>query len=129
MKNFKTVLGFELKEYLKNKGFIIFTVILALLAFVGLNIPRFIDLGLNKSAEESSIPYDVEDGKVIILDQGGYLNTEILKAVFPNLTMASSEDEVRSAVQNKEADKGFAITGPLTNLMYIIRRCLQAVIQ
>lgn len=119
MKNFKTVLGFELKEYFKNKGFIIFTIILALLAFVGLNIPRFIDLGLNKSAEESSIPYDVEDGKVIILDQGGYLNTEILKAVFPNLTMASSEDEVRSAVQNKEADKGFAITGPLTYKSYV----------
>ena len=44
MKKFGIVLQYELKEYFNNKGFVIFTLLLALGGAVLLFLPRFIDL-------------------------------------------------------------------------------------
>ena len=74
MRNFKIVLGFELKEYFKSKGFMITTLLIAILAIVGLSLPRFIDFGLNRGMDGAvSNMFKTDSSKVIIYDAVCYI--------------------------------------------------------
>ena len=44
MKNFSTVLGFELRNYFKNKSFMIWTLLIGILAIGAMFLPRFVNL-------------------------------------------------------------------------------------
>ena len=44
MKKFLIVLEYELKEYLKSKGFVALTLIIAICGAIALCLPRFIDM-------------------------------------------------------------------------------------
>ena len=44
MRKFGIVLKYELKEYFSNKGFMAFTLVLAILGAAALFLPRFIDM-------------------------------------------------------------------------------------
>ena len=102
--NFKIVLGFELKEYFKSKGFLITTFLLALLAVVGLSLPRFIDLGFNKGLEGvAESMFSVDNSKVVVYDKDGNLNKELAAQAFPQIKFVESEEEIEKAVTDKNS--------------------------
>ncbi len=118
--NFKIVLGFELKEYFKSKGFLITTFLLAALAVIGLSLPRFIDLGFNKGIEGvAEQMFSVDGSKVVVYDKDGYLNKDIASQAFPQIRYVDSEAEIESAVTDKSADKGFSIKSPTSFKAYV----------
>ena len=120
MRNFKIVLGFELKEYFKSKGFMITTLVIAILAIVGLSLPRFLDFGLNRGADgAANSMFETDSSKVIICDARGYLPEEQTALVFPQRQFVASEKEVEDAVRDGRADKGFVITGPTSYKTYL----------
>lgn len=119
MKNFLTVLQYELKEYFQSKGFIIFTVLLAVLGAAALCLPRFIDMsditgtgGKQETAERTN--GEDADGKgshFYLLDEAGVTDLEILGEYFPNaiFSNAASLDELRTAVEEQQVDAGFVV--------------------
>lgn len=120
MRNFKIVLGFELKEYFKSKGFMITTLVIAILAIVGLSLPRFLDFGLNRGAEgAANSMFETDSSKVIICDARGYLPEEQTALVFPQRQFVASEKDVEDAVREGRADKGFVITGATSYKIYL----------
>ena len=44
MRKFAVILKYELKEYISSKGFVAFTLLLAIIGAVLLCLPRFIDM-------------------------------------------------------------------------------------
>jgi len=69
MKNFWVVLKFELMNYFQSKGYVIGTIILAIILIVGLSIPTFIKLDQIKLGEEDEIStYGIVDTQKIIGD-------------------------------------------------------------
>ena len=120
MKNFKIILGFELKEYFKSKGFVITTILIAVLAILGLSLPRFMDMGLSRRQENTSEGlFKADLSRVVIFDRVGYLPPDELMQAFPNFQFVSSEKEVESAILEDRADKGFVITGPTGYRAYV----------
>lgn len=68
MKKLGVVLQYELMTYLKNKSYVISTVIIALIAVIIMFVPRFIDIsaitGITNSTEQNSdSDKDNSDGK------------------------------------------------------------------
>lgn len=118
MKNFLTVLQFELKEYFSSKGFIIMTLVLALVGAVGLCAPRFMDLsdftgvGIEKEAEEDEEKDKEEKEKLYLYDATGIVIPEVLESYYPEneWIIADSEKEVEKAVASQEAEEGFVVT-------------------
>ena len=94
MRNFKIVLGFELKEYFKSKGFMITTLLIAILAIVGLSLPRFIDFGLNRGMDGAvSNMFKTEDHSTIkfcIRDTGIGMDQAFIPKIFDTFTQEDS---------------------------------------
>lgn len=132
MNQFFTVFQYELKEYLKNKSFVIITLILAIAGAAILFLPRFIDLSDltgtggqsqavseiaddngNTGTEDSSDTPAANDvsGKLCLYDEAGITDMELLKQFFPNTEWitAKNDQEVRDAVKAENADAGFVV--------------------
>jgi ABC-2 type transport system permease protein len=113
MKQFLIVLQFELKEYSKNKSFVISTAVLAILGAVLLFLPRFIDMssftGVGKTDEVTES--EEKDRDMIYFDHSGYGDVAILNTYFPDVNWkeAKSEAEIEKAVKDQEVDAGFII--------------------
>ena len=133
MKQFLTVLKFELGNYFRNKSFMVTTIIIALLAIAFVSIPPMIpglldglSSGSATSAEsESSDAETAQDGEAdvyAICDPEGYLAQESLTSFAPNVTWKSysSADQVRDAVNAGEAERGF-ILDSLTSYTYVVQ--------
>ena len=124
MKQFFTILKFELDNYFKSKSYVISTILIAVLAAGIMFVPRVKDAitGDKKdstvqdstSKEDSSADADAEhtygvydpDGIVIIDVDGsvwGSMETGI------NLVSFDSEDALKKAVEEEEAAAGFAV--------------------
>ena len=97
MKQFLTVLKFELNNYLKNKGFMITTLVLALVIAAVVIVPTFIPglLGEESKEAESGTSeenvIDSEDDKedteevygICIKKDASSVNLEMISTVFP----------------------------------------------
>ena len=132
MKSFLSVLAFELNNYFKNKSYILTTVIISILLIVGLTLPSFIDIsGIipslaqeeNVVEEEKDTSEDEEDkSNFCILDKNNVLgNIDILTEAFPNSnwTAVSDESQLKSQVENGDAEGGFLINS-LTDYVYFV---------
>lgn len=122
MKNFGTVLSFELKEYFKSKGFVITTFVIALLAIVGISLPRFIDFGFDKGLEgKIESMFSTDESEVVIYDENGNLSKDLVMQAFPKAQYVNSVSEVEDAIKNRDnkIDKGFVITGPTSYKAYV----------
>lgn len=130
MKQFLTVLKFELNNYFKNKSFMITTVLLALILAGVIIVPTLIpglldDLnGGNKEAQ--TVEKTTEDEAEIEekdLDRYGILtDAETKKSLqlFPAEWIDfENEDAMKAAVEKEEIDAGFVING-LGNVTYIV---------
>ena len=120
MKKFLIVLEYELKEYLKSKSFVALTLIIAAVGAILLCLPRFIDMsdftGVQVKAEKAEKEEEQaeDDGTkdiMYILDEAGVTDPAVLQSIFTDAewVVAENEEEVKTAVENKEAEAGFVV--------------------
>lgn len=129
MRKFGIVLKFELKEYFHNKGFMAFTLVLAVLGIVVLFLPRFVDMsgftgvkivGSSETEETQTDEGDKADYAYLDLTDSGALRMEVLEQAFPDVVwhkMDSAEDLEASV--RAGFDAGFVVTG-LTEYEYYV---------
>lgn len=132
MKQFFSVLKFELGNYFKNKSFMITTIVIAVLAMglvaVPTMIPGLLD-GLNGSSQsaqtsEAESGDEAEEASDVyaVCDPQGVLNGELLKAAAPSVQWQSfdSPESLREAVDSGAAERGFILDGP-TSYTYVVQ--------
>lgn len=132
MKRFLTVFEFELMNFVKAKSFVITTILTAVLLGGLTFLPRFFDmsefLGIETEAgseEEASKKTDDEAEKqqIVIYDESGYFtDLSLLGEAFSDAEFKAlqSEDEVRTAVEQEEADAGFYVIDDLNYCYYVV---------
>lgn len=128
MKQFLTVLKFELSNYFKKKSFIISTVIIALVMVIGLSLPNFIDMSSilpTADENETNVEDVVEEDKTnfAIYDENNIIpNKEILNAYFPNSNwkVVKNQSELNKLVENQDVEAGFNIDS-LTKYDYVVQ--------
>lgn len=121
MKQFITILKFELKNYLTNKVFVGITVFLAVAIAVVMFFPRFI----GNSDGESDAPVTDELPVMLIFCDDPALGEPVRSAFaasFADYNVIISEDgeeALKSAVEKGEAECGFALNS-LTSYTYYV---------
>lgn len=125
MKKFLTVLEYELANYFKNKTYMITTILIITLVSLGMFAPNLFDmsemLGTAPKSENVS-EKETETKDMIIYDKtGAFSDSSILESAFENVKwqVATSEDEVRNAVNSEKAESGFVVRS-LTEYDYFI---------
>ena len=116
MKQFLTVLKFELGNYFQNKSFLITTLIIALLAIGAVAIPPQIPGLLSKDTVTSMVEGIDETSRVGIVDAD-----DVLYQQLPELTGLpeevwveyGSEEELNQKIQDGSLDAGFVIESPV----------------
>ena len=142
MKKLGVVLQYELMTYLKNKSYVISTVIIALIAVIIMFVPRFIDIsaitGITNSTEQNSdSDKDNSDGKsnsdkdnkadnnkdvILIYDESDvFEDVELIQAAFDDMKIEkeSSESALKDRVSKEEVKAGFVVHS-LTDYEYIV---------
>ena len=123
MKQFKTILKFELDNYFKSKSYIISTIIICILAASIMFAPRIKDaFKSGSSSSSSSNEENIEDlTKYAIYDATGIAEEESLKDMFADIhfVFCDSADQVKEMVKSEEAKKGF-IVNSLTSFDYVV---------
>lgn len=123
MKNFRTILGFELGNYFKSKSYIISTILICILAAGIMFIPRIVaafDSDSKKSDKTETV--DPDDMRTLaIYDANGIADMEALTGFFADaeFTVCESKDEVKNLVENEKAEAGFVINS-LTDYDYYV---------
>ncbi|WP_130807841.1 ABC transporter permease [Senegalia massiliensis] len=117
MKNFFTVLKFELLGLIKKKTFIISTIIILLILAIGLSVPTIKDLF---SSDEGEVDGDgggdiTKDAKFGYVDNSGeFQKSTILEENFfaGELKKIESEDQLKEKVNSGEIESGYIIKSP-----------------
>ncbi|MEE1072866.1 MAG: ABC transporter permease [Cellulosilyticum sp.] len=132
MRQFLLVLESELKEYFSAKGFMIWTIIIAVLGAGLLCLPRFIDLsgftGVQVVAhhdEQEAHKKDKEEReKLYLLDEAHITDMKVLEAYFPEneWVIIADEKALRQAVESQEAEAGFVVKAPDTYTYYVYNK-------
>lgn len=118
MKKFWTVLGFELKDYLRNKTFVITTLLIAILGAAALFLPSLMDMskylpvptpeGVVKEEEEEKEEEVTID--YYICDENKIVSEDLVLAFLGEGTYEYvSEAEVKSGVETEKVTAGFVI--------------------
>lgn len=126
MRQFFNVFKFELSQKLKQKTFIISTVIMALVVFGITFIPRFSnsgsDLEDNKPSTSQSEKNEKEktEKKDLLLMYDGEVSESTKKAINEHFKVieVKSEEEIKQKINNKEAKLGAVIHGDLKAKAY-----------
>ena len=134
MKQFLTVLKFELDNYFKNKSFVITTFVLAFIIAAVVIVPTMIP-GLLSDEQETTEPGvseeivigdegDVEEAELqklgICLGKEANLDAEMVKAIYPaERTTYENEAGMKEAVEEGKLEAGFVIESP-TEIVYVV---------
>lgn len=128
MRKFGIVLKYELKEYFSNKGFMVFTLVLAILGAAALFLPRFIDMSdftgvqIVGNADEGKeiADEDKENYAYIDLTENGLVQPEVLQQLCPDVIWheVGSVEDLESYVR-AGYDAGFVVTSP-TEYEYVV---------
>ncbi|CEN92997.1 ABC transporter permease [Paraclostridium sordellii] len=126
MKQFLTVLKFELSNYFQKKSFIISTVIIAAAIVIGLSLPNFIDMSsilpvgdkakAEKSVDEDKTNFAIYDKNNVIPDKKE-LNTYFKNS---NWKVVKNQAELDKLVKNKDVEAGFNVKS-LTEYDYVVQ--------
>ena len=121
MKNFPTILGFELRNYFKNKSYMILTILIGVLAIAAMFLPRFFNLFGDDSGEDSE-----SQDTYAVYDESGVIPQDLIASFFPDteIRTAASADEVRSLVETSEAAAGFVVTSPTEYQYYVFNKTM-----
>ena len=125
MKQFFTVLKFELGNYFKNKSYLLTTILFSLLLIVGLSVPSFINIPAlsgkdkvesNEKEDEEKIVFAIYDKDNVIADN------EYLKKAFEDVEWenVNSRKEVEDLINEDKADAGFVVNS-LTDYSYLVQ--------
>lgn len=122
MKKFAVILKYELKEYISSKGFVAFTLLLAIIGAVLLCLPRFIDMSAftgvdfagkseTEQAEKEQTTEYLSDTKYALYDPGNITDTQLLSQYFSGAQFVnvSSTQELEKMLKDETADAGFAV--------------------
>ncbi|MGL5693495.1 MAG: ABC transporter permease [Peptostreptococcaceae bacterium] len=128
MRQFFTVLKFELENYFKKKSFIISTIIISLIMIIGLSLPNFIDMSSilpvgNKTESKVEDVKEKEKTNFAIYDEKNVItNKDELNTYFPesNWKVVKTQDELNKLVENKDVEAGFNIKS-LTEYDYVVQ--------
>ncbi len=126
MKRFATVFQFELKSYVKNKSFVISTILIALVLGIVMFVPNVIDMSdvLGISTEETpkaekedkDKEAEEEKSRYGLLDTNGYFaDTSLLEAYYEDVEFVSYSDEksLKDAVEKEKIEAGFIVEDDL----------------
>lgn len=139
MKKFLTVYEFELKSYLKNKSFVITTIVLAVLLFGVMFLPRVFDmsgmLGIESTktediGEEDTNAEDAGDAEAatgfgLVDEQGLFADVTALEQAFGGdvaFQVMKSEKELKQAVEQEDVAAGFDVKDDLHYDYYVLNR-------
>lgn len=139
MKKFLTVYEFELMSYLKNKSFVVTTIVLAVLLFGVMFLPRVFDIsdmlgiestkteavnGQDTNAEDAG---DVEaaTGLGLVDEQGVFADVTVLEQAFGKdvtFQVMKNEKELKRAVEQEDVAAGFDVKDDLHYEYYVLNR-------
>lgn len=139
MKRFFTVYEFELKSYMKNKSFVITTIVLAVLLFGVMFLPRVFDvsdmLGTKSNQtentrtgnEDSVVSKGDEAGtKIGLVDEKGlFADTDALQQAFGEDVVIVKVDNVKELsdrIKEEELAAGFDVKDNLHYEYYVLNR-------
>lgn len=139
MKKFLTVYEFELMSYLKNKSFVVTTIVLAVLLFGVMFLPRVFDisdmLGIEstKTEDVSGEDTNAEDtgdveaatGLGLVDEQGVFADVTVLEQAFGKdvtFQVMKNEKELKRAVEQEDVAAGFDVKGDLHYEYYVLNR-------
>ena len=127
MRDFITVLSFELTNYFKNKSYIVSTLVIALLLIVGLSLPNFINIpGINEK-KDSNIEGSIEENDKdidnnVIYDKNNVIpSVDVFESSIENskFTTTDNEDDLIDLVKSEDVKAGF-IVNSLTDYKYVV---------
>lgn len=134
MRKFLNVLQFELKEYIGSKGFVIFSLILAMIGAAALFAPRFMDLSdftgvaihEEEQGAETAEDEATEKEVIYLYDAANIVTDEVLGAYFPNIEWekADSEEAVKNAVDSQEVEEGYVILSSQCYQHYVYNKAM-----
>lgn len=137
MKQFLTVLKFELDNYFKNKSFVITTFLLALVIAAVVIVPTMIPGLLDDESEtpepgtseelviddETDAESSDEEGSsygICVASDAKDVNLDMVCAAFPTEWKTyESEKEIRKAVEDGDIEAGFVMESP-TDVTYVV---------
>lgn len=133
MKQFFTVLKFELNNYFKNKGFMVTTLLLALILAAVVIVPTMIPgllgdesdgtgSGTQEETGEGNAAEDIELDAfgIYIASEAKGVNQELVTRAYPaDWTTFKSESELKEAVEAGEVEAGF-IMKSATDVTYVV---------
>lgn len=139
MKKFLTVYEFELMSYLKNKSFVVTTIVLAVLLFGVMFLPRVFDisdmLGIENTKTEAVSGEDTnaEDtgdveaatGLGLVDEQGVFADVTVLEQAFGKdvtFQVMKNEKELKRAVEQEDVAVGFDVKDDLHYEYYVLNR-------
>lgn len=139
MKKFLTVYEFELKSYMKNKSFVVTTIVLAVLLFGVMFLPRVFDisdmLGIESTKTETVSGEDTnaEDtgdveaatGLGLVDEQGVFADVTVLEQAFGKdvtFQVMKNEKELKRAVEQEDVVAGFDVKDDLHYEYYVLNR-------
>ena len=135
MRRFLTVYEFELKSYMKNKSFVITTIVLAVLLFGAMFLPRVFDmsdmLGIESTKTEDD-KKDTEDKNKedatrlgLVDEEGLFADLSMLEQAFGddvNIVRLNDVRELEKAVKKEEITAGFDVKDDLHYEYYVLNR-------
>ena len=124
MRQFRTVLGYEFTSYLKNKVYVITTIVFVVLIGIGLSLPSAIDWfkGMDIGGEPSAGPEQV----AYVIDESGQApDLAFFETLLPNYLWENAEpgelDGIKKRINDDEAHAAFVVREP-GDYTYVIRR-------
>lgn len=137
MRKFAVILKYELKEYISSKGFVAFTLLLAIIGAVLLCLPRFIDMSAftgvdfagkseTEQAEKEQTPEYLSDKKYALYDPGNITDTQLLSEYFSGaqFVKVSSTGELEKMLEDETAVAGFAVKNQTEYEYYIFNKTM-----
>jgi len=132
MRKFSIVLKYELREYVKNKSFVVVTLLLAIIGAIVLFAPRFFDMSWlvgTPSEQQVTVSDEETKGTMLLYDSEGLVNQELLSGAFPNVTWVEvdSVDAIKDKINSEEALAGFRVVSYTEYDYYILNRGIYSV--
>ena len=126
MKKFVVIFQYELMNYIKNKSYVITTVIIALVAGIIMFVPNFIDIGSvtgeNKNDVSDENSGADSDSTILVYDKSGMVtDISFIQNFYHDdaIKKASGENELVDKVKADEVSAGFVVNS-LTDYDYYV---------
>ena len=126
MKQLKTVLKFEYNSYIKNKAFIVITLLFAAVIIIGMNAPGIVDL-VDSMRSSGTVYY--EDGQPVISGVGRdaaiydpleHFSNELLRGFFPNYNFERLNSFDIEHLESRVADGTFEFALAVNGIEYTL---------